>query len=76
MLAGLPKLMRRVKGEDGMARVAEAESSSSIAFSSKSELELVDVLARRPRPVALVGDVPVMPRAVVVDSESLRRCCS
>jgi len=45
-----------------------------MAFSSKSEL--VDMLARRARPVTLVGDVPVMPRVVVVDRDSLRRCCS
>lgn len=67
--AAVPKLTRRVKGEMGTLRVAEGASSSSMAFSSQSEL--VEVLARRPRPVALVGEVPPMPRVVV---ESLRRC--
>lgn len=69
--AAAPKLIRRWKGVTGAVREAVGESSSSIAFSSKSEL--VDVLARRPKPVALVGEVPVMPR-VVVDRDSLRRC--
>lgn len=69
--AAAPKLIRRWKGVTGAVRDALGESSSSIAFSSKSEL--VEVLARRAKPVALVGEVPVMPR-VVVDRDSLRRC--
>lgn len=69
--AAAPKLIRRWKGVTGAVREVMGESSSSIAFSSKSEL--VDVLARRARPVALVGEAPLIPR-VVVDKDSLRRC--
>lgn len=70
--AAVPKLTRRLKGVTGAVRDVEGESSSSMAFSSRSE-ELVDRLARRPSPVALVGDVPVMPK-VLVERESLLRC--
>lgn len=69
MPAVVPKLTRRLKGVTGAVRAAKGESSSSMANSSKSEV--VDVLARRPRP-ALVGEVPVMP-SVEVETESLRR---
>lgn len=69
--AAAPKLIRRWKGVTGAVREAVGESSSSIALSSKSEL--VDVLARRARPVALFGEAPVIP-SVVVERDSLRRC--
>lgn len=66
--AAVPKLTRRVaNGVTGVVREAE-ESSSSITFSSKSEL-LVDRLARRFK-VALVGEVPDRP--TWVERESLR----
>lgn len=64
--------MRRLKGVVGTVREDVGESSSSMAFSSNSEL--VDVLERRAKPEAVFGEVPVMPRVVVVDRDSLRRC--
>lgn len=72
MPAAVPKLTRRVKGVTGAVRDVAGESSSSMAFSSRSE-ELVERLARRPSPVALVGDVPDIPK-VLVERESLLRC--
>lgn len=68
-----PRLMRRWKGLAGIARAAEADSSSSIAFSSSESELLVDRLARRAKEALLVGEVPERPREVVV-RDSLRRC--
>jgi hypothetical protein len=70
--AAAPKLMRRLKGVAGTVRAEVGESSSSMAFSSKSEL--VDVLARRARLEAAGGKAPAIPRVVVVVRDSLRRC--
>lgn len=70
--AAAPKLMRRLKGVGGTVRAEVGESSSSMAFSSKSEL--VDVLARRARLEAAGGKAPAIPRVVVVVRDSLRRC--
>lgn len=63
-----PRLMRRVKGETGMAR--GPLSSSSMAFSS-IESEFVERLARRRSADGVVGEVPDKPMVV---TESLRRC--
>jgi hypothetical protein len=69
-MAWVPKLMRRVKGVVGAVR-AEADSSSSIAFSS-IESELVDTLLRRRLKgvLTVLGDVPDSP---MVDIERRRR---
>lgn len=65
------KLTRRPKGVTGAVREEVGESSSSIAFSSRSEELLVERLARRARPAALVGEVPI---AMLVERERRRRC--
>lgn len=71
MPPGFVKLTRRPKGVTGAVREDMGDSSSSMAFSSRSEELLVDRLARRARPAALVGEVP-MP--MLVERERRRRC--